>query len=103
MRLCIERLVPPRKDRPINLNLPKFDGVTDIPGALGAILQAVAGGRITPNEGQSLVSILVAYRRHVDVELRLKEDLPDLSDLSKEELELAVSLGLKLKGGEESL
>ena len=34
LRLCLERLIPPRKDRPINLRLPKIADVGDIPKAL---------------------------------------------------------------------
>jgi hypothetical protein len=36
-------------------------GVGDIPAALGAILEAVAGGEITPQEGQSVAGMLGAY------------------------------------------
>jgi hypothetical protein len=61
LRLCLERLIPPRKDRPINLKLPKVDGVEDIPEALGAVLKAVADGGITPQEGQSVAGMLGAY------------------------------------------
>jgi hypothetical protein len=61
LRLCLERLIPPRKDRPINLKLPQVAGVGDIPKALGAILEAVAGGEITPQEGQSVAGMLGAY------------------------------------------
>jgi len=32
MRLCIERLVPPRKDRPVNLDLPQMECVEDSNG-----------------------------------------------------------------------
>jgi hypothetical protein len=33
LRLCLERLLPPRKDRPINFTLPKIKGdfILDIP------------------------------------------------------------------------
>jgi hypothetical protein len=61
LRLCLERLVPPRKDQPINLKLPKVAGVGDIPKALEAILKAVAEGEITPQEGQSVAGMLGAY------------------------------------------
>jgi hypothetical protein len=61
LRLCLERLVPPRKERPINLQLPQVAGVGDIPKALGAILEAVAGGEITPQEGKSVTDMLGAY------------------------------------------
>jgi hypothetical protein len=67
LRLCLERLLPPRKDRPINLTLPPRQEAKDIPQALGAILAAVAQGAITPMEGQALTAILDAYRRGLDI------------------------------------
>jgi hypothetical protein len=74
LRLCLERLIPPRKDRPITLKLPKMKGVEGIPKALEAIFKAVAGGEITPAEGQSMAAMLEAYLKGVkltDIEARL--------------------------------
>jgi hypothetical protein len=74
LRLCLERLIPPRKDRPINLQLPQVAGVGDIPAALNAIVAAVAQGEITPQEGQALAGMIEAYRKGVelaDIEARL--------------------------------
>jgi hypothetical protein len=74
LKLCLERLLPKRKDRPIILKLPKVEAVGDIPKALGALLEAVAQGEITPGEGQSLAAMLEAYRKGLeltDLEARL--------------------------------
>jgi len=74
LRLCLERLLPPRKDRPISFTLPKIKGAEDLPKVLGAILEAVAQGEITPGEGQTLTPMLDAYRKALettDLEARL--------------------------------
>ena len=74
LRLCLERLLPPRKDRPINFSLPEIEGTEDLPKAMGVILQAVAQGEITPGEGQTLTTMVQAYRKGletVDFEARL--------------------------------
>jgi hypothetical protein len=74
LKLCLERLLPKRKDRPIILKLPKVEAVGDIHKALGALLEAVAQGEITPGEGQSLAAMLEAYRKGLeltDLEARL--------------------------------
>jgi hypothetical protein len=74
LRLCLERLLPPRKDRPINFTLPKIEGAADLPKALGAILEAVAQGAITPGEGHTLTVMIEAYRKGLeaaDFEARL--------------------------------
>jgi hypothetical protein len=66
LRLCLERLLPPRKERPINFALPRVENAQDLPQALAAILAAVAQGDITPGEGQTLVSMLEAYRKGLE-------------------------------------
>jgi len=63
LRLCLDRLLPPRKDRPISFTLPKIKAAEDLPRALGAILEAVAQGEITPGEGQTLAAIVDDYRK----------------------------------------
>jgi hypothetical protein len=74
LRLCLERLLPPRKDRPVNLSLPTIKGTEDLVAALGAIVAAVARGEITPGEGQTLTAMLDAYRKGLettDLEARI--------------------------------
>jgi hypothetical protein len=50
MRLCFDRLSPPRRDRPIPFALPKLDTAADAKAAGAAIVQAVADGDLTPSE-----------------------------------------------------
>lgn len=74
LRLCLERIIPARRDSPISLKLPKIAGAGDIPKVLGAVLKAVAGGEITPQEGQALTAMLETYRRGLelsDIDARL--------------------------------
>jgi hypothetical protein len=66
LRLCLERLLPPRKDRPITFALPQLEGAEDLAKALGEILQAVARGEITPGEGQTLTAMLDTYRKGLE-------------------------------------
>jgi Family of unknown function (DUF5681) len=41
LRLCLDRIVPPRKDRPISFAMPKIGSAKDAAGAMAAILAAV--------------------------------------------------------------
>lgn len=75
LRLCMERLVPPRRDRAIEFVLPDVMTAADHPPALAAILQGVATGEITPQEGQALSAVLEQHRRAletVDIDARLR-------------------------------
>ena len=67
LRLCLERLIPSRKDRPLTLKFPKIEGAADLPQALAAVMAAVAAGDITPGEGQALTAMLDAYRKGLEL------------------------------------
>jgi hypothetical protein len=58
LKLCLERLLPPRKDRPISLNLPEVKEASDVPMALNALLAAVSQGDITPSEAGILTGLV---------------------------------------------
>ena len=76
MRLCIERLVPPRKDSPVNLDLPKMEGVEDTVKAMSVISSGVAEREITPSEGQILSGMVENYRKAIEtteLEQRISE------------------------------
>jgi hypothetical protein len=76
LRLCLERLLPPRKDRPITFDMPQMEGAEDLPQALEAILGAVARGEISPGEGQTLMAMMDVYRKSLetaDHEARIRE------------------------------
>ena len=66
MRLCLERLVPARKDRPIVFDMPPVAGAADHPKALAAVLVAVAAGELTPTEAEAFASILEHHRRAIE-------------------------------------
>lgn len=66
LRLCLDRLAPPRKDSPINFDLPKVECAADHPAALAAIMEAVASGDLTPTEGQALAAMLAEHRKAIE-------------------------------------
>lgn len=60
MRLCLERLLPARRDRLVHLDLSPVGSAREIAGAMSAILMAIADGQITPAEGEMMANILTA-------------------------------------------
>ena len=76
LRLVMERLVPLRKGRPVQFDMPDVAGVADLSNALGAVLTATAAGVLTPEEASSISQILDARRRAietVDLERRIAD------------------------------
>jgi len=62
LRLCLDRLAPPRKDAPIAMKLPKVESLDDAVQASSAVLIAVAAGEVTPDEGARIMALLTAHR-----------------------------------------
>jgi len=67
LRLCIERLLPPRRDRPVEFKLSKLETAADAATALSDILQAVAAGELTPSEAEALGSLVASYSRVIEI------------------------------------
>jgi DNA-directed RNA polymerase specialized sigma24 family protein len=66
LRLCLDRVAPARRDRPVSIELPPIDSAADHPPALAAILQSVVDGEITPSEAQALSSVLAEHRKAIE-------------------------------------
>jgi len=67
MRLCLERIIPVRTERCITLESRPVESVKDLPVQFQDILRAVAEGRITPGEGESVLSILSGHARIMEI------------------------------------
>ena len=68
LRLCLERVLPPRKDRPVSVALPTVESADDAAQAASAVLTAVATGNLTLSEGSGMMELIEACRRRVIVE-----------------------------------
>jgi len=66
LRLCLERIVPPRKDSPIRVELPPMESPADLPAAMSSILDAVAAGELTPSEAAALAGLVETHRRALE-------------------------------------
>ena len=66
LRLCLERLVPPRKDSPITINLPPITTAGDVVSASAAVLTAVGAGEISPDEAGRVMALLTAHKNIVE-------------------------------------
>lgn len=68
LRLCLERIVPARKEAPLPpLSLPTVNSIQDLPALTEAILQAVAAGELTPTEAQGLASLAATHAKSLEI------------------------------------
>ena len=66
LRLCLERIAPPRRDAPVTFDLPPMETARDAAKAAGAVLGAVANGDLTPTEGAHIMGLVETYRRTLE-------------------------------------
>ena len=74
LRLCLERIAAPRKERTIQFDMPPVTGPQDHPAALAALLAAVAAGHLAPAEAQAIANLIGEHRKAIelaDVDARL--------------------------------
>ncbi|MBS1189671.1 MAG: hypothetical protein H6R10_1463 [Rhodocyclaceae bacterium] len=67
-RFVLDRLCPPMRDRPISIDLPDTRSAEGISKAQQAVLEAVAGGELTPGEGAALAGLVEGRRKALETE-----------------------------------
>jgi hypothetical protein len=61
LRLCLDRILPPRRERPVEFALPALRSAADAAAAMAAITGAVAAGEITPGEAVELARLTETF------------------------------------------
>ena len=66
LRVCSTRLLPARRDLPVDIDLPAIVTAHDAVIAAGTVTAMVGEGRLTPSEGQKVASIIETQRRAIE-------------------------------------
>lgn len=61
LRLCLDRIIPPRHDRPLRFRLPAMRNASDAAIAMAAITEAVADARVTASEAAELSKLVESF------------------------------------------
>jgi hypothetical protein len=61
LRLCMERILPVRKDRPVSFALPPITSAREAADIMAAVAEAVAAGHMTPGEAAQYAKVVDAY------------------------------------------
>jgi hypothetical protein len=76
LRLCVERILPPCRERAVKFALPPLESAADIAAAMKAVTSALANGEITPGEAGRIAAVVDTFVRAIetsDFEQRLQE------------------------------
>lgn len=67
LRLCLDRILPPRKDRPVSFEMPPINTAEDAKAASAALLAAVAAGSLTPSEAAEIGKLVDSYVKAIEI------------------------------------
>lgn len=73
MRIVMDRIMPPVRELPMKVTIPKITGPDDCTVAQAAVLNAVAAGEMLPGEGQVLSGLIDAQRKAYETSALAKE------------------------------
>jgi hypothetical protein len=63
LRICMDRIVPPRRDRPVTFEMTKLETAQDAAAAVSSLLASVAAGDMTPSEASEVSKVIDVYVR----------------------------------------
>ena len=66
LRLCLDRIVPPRRERPVNFQIPALKSAEDAALAMAAITEAVAAGELLLGEAESASALVERFVRTIE-------------------------------------
>ena len=67
LRLCLERLLPPRRDRPVAFDLPKIESAADLVAASSSVVAACAEGTLSPDEATKVMNLIKLHAQALEL------------------------------------
>ena len=65
LKFLLDRILP--RERLIKLDLPGMEFADDVVEALGAVMQAVSEGKISPSEGAAIATLINSYTQTINM------------------------------------
>ena len=87
LRLVVERILPPRRERPMQFQLPRLETAEDAVAAINAIAEGIARGELSESEAASanaLVGSFIKCLEFVDYERKFAALEEKISKLRRE-------------------
>jgi hypothetical protein len=77
LRLCIDRICPPQRDRTVAIELPPMTTAADAVAGMGAIMQAIGVGDLGAREAGELASVVAGFSQTI-TSAQLEKRLDDI-------------------------
>src|SRR6516165_7855226 len=85
LKLCLERIYPARRDRPVTFALPPISSPRDAADIAAAIAEAVAAGHVTPSEAAEFGKVIEIYIKAYQT-AELDDRIAGVEQMTDEEL-----------------
>jgi hypothetical protein len=83
LRLLLERILPPRRDRPVRFALPPISTPHEAVAAHAALVSAVAAGELTPSDASELSGLIANVVKAIEA-TELEQRVYELELAAKE-------------------
>jgi hypothetical protein len=77
LRLCIDRICPPQRDRTVAIELPEMTTAADAVAGMGTIMQAIAVGDLGAREASELATVVTGFSQTITT-AQLEKRLEDI-------------------------
>jgi hypothetical protein len=67
LRICLDRILPTRRGRPVHLPLPEIKAAPDVTSVLCAVLAAIGRGELTTDEASGIAAVVEATRKSIEL------------------------------------
>ena len=85
LRICLDKILPARKDRAVTFPLPPVCTPRDAADLMAAVIAAVGAGRVTPSEGAEVSKMMDAFVKAYQA-AELNDRSVSINQMSDEEL-----------------
>src|SRR6516164_5287400 len=92
LKICIDRIFPVRRDRPVSFPLPPITSPRDAADIAAAVAEAVAAGHITPSEAAEIGKVIEVYVKAYQT-AELNDRVARVEEMSDEELMRVITSG----------
>ena len=85
LKICIDRIYPARKDRPVTFALPPITSARDAADAMSSVMNAVAAGQLTPADASELSKVVACTVKSFEA-AEYADSLARIDQLTDEQL-----------------
>jgi hypothetical protein len=76
LRLCLDRICAPHRNRPVPFDMPQLSVAADAVGAMSTLIEGIAGGELSAPEAAGLAKVIQGFTQTLntaDLDKRIAE------------------------------